>query len=67
MFYDFKCPGHGTFTVEQPMLVDHVASCPQCGRPGQRKYSSLKVIWAGSVFRPDGSLRQDEDYAILKG
>ena len=67
MLYDFKCPEHGTFTVKQSMLADHVASCPECGWPAQRIYSSLDHIWAGSVFRPDGSYRQDKDYAEVGG
>ncbi len=67
MLYEFKCQEHGRFTVKQPMLADHVASCQQCGNRAQRIYSLLKVVWAGSVFRSDGSLRQDEDYAVLKG
>jgi len=67
MIYEFNCREHGGFLVEQPMLSEHKAKCPVCEVEGQRQYSTFKVIWAGSAYRPDGSLRQDKDYAILKG
>ena len=63
MLYDFKCKKCGLFEVEQDMLTEHKAICPECGLPAQRIYSHLKWIWANSAYRPDGSLRQDKDYA----
>lgn len=68
MIYQFKCPRHGTFEVNQPMLVEHKTVCPKCGTEGQRVYSPLKHIWAGNAFRPDGSIRPDSDYApVMRG
>ncbi len=67
MFYQFRCNEHGEFEVEQPLLAEHKATCPECGKEGQRIFSQLQWKWANSVFRPDGSYRQDDDYAILKG
>lgn len=68
MLYEFKCPkGHGSFEVEQDMLADHKADCPKCQLPAQRIFPRLEVIWSGSIYRPDSSLRQDEDYAEVMG
>ena len=67
MIYQFKCGKHGEFEVDQPIMAEHKSNCPQCGEPAQRVYSTLKHIWANSAFREDGSYRQDEDYACLKG
>ncbi len=67
MQYQFNCEKHGEFEVSQPMMSEHTANCPQCNKPAQRIFSTLQWLWAGSVFRPDGSLRQEEDYACLKG
>ena len=67
MIYQFRCKEHGEFEVNQPMLSEHKTDCPECSEPCQRVYSPLKHIWADSVFRPDGSFREDKDYAILKG
>jgi len=71
MIYKFKCGRHGEkplyFEVKQPMLSEHTAKCPECGVTAQRIYSKPQWIWANSVYRPDGSLRQDSDYAMLKG
>jgi len=71
MQYQFKCERHGEkplhFEVSQPMDSHHTAKCPECGVTAQRVFLPLKHIWANSVFRSDGSYRQDEDYAILKG
>ncbi|MFA5429911.1 MAG: zinc ribbon domain-containing protein [Candidatus Omnitrophota bacterium] len=68
MFYDFKCRTHGVFTVSQPIASEHKADCPRCNKPAARVFSNLQWIWAGSAYRPDGSLRQDKDYApVMKG
>ena len=64
MIYQFKCQEHGVFEVEQLMLSQHRAKC-QCGAEGQRIYSTLEWIWVGSAYRPDGSLREDKDYASV--
>lgn len=67
-YYEFKCPAcQHKFQVKQGMLTNHTAACPDCGAEAQRVYSRLQWIWSGNVFRPDGSLRQDKDYEILKG
>jgi len=65
--YVFSCPEHGRFEVNQPLMAEHKANCPECNKPAQRVFTAPDWIWAGSVFRPDGSLRQDRDYASLKG
>jgi len=67
MQYDFKCQEHGEFEVSQPIMAEHTASCPECGVTAQRVFSPLQCIWAGSVFRSDGSYREQNDYAALKG
>ncbi len=71
MLYQFKCEKHGKesihFEVSQPIMAEHEADCPVCGALAQRIFSVLQWIWGGSVYRPDGSLREQNDYAILKG
>jgi len=71
MQYQFKCERHGKeplhFEVSQPINSHHAARCPECGVTAQRVFSSLQCIWANSVYRPDGSYREQNDYAILKG
>jgi putative FmdB family regulatory protein len=67
MTYQFCCEEHGLFEVKQPILSEHKANCPTCGKQAQRIYSRTEWIWAGSAYRPDGSLREDNDYARLKG
>jgi len=39
--YEFQCPLHGIFDVRQPMDVEHEATCPECGKPAQRKFNSV--------------------------
>jgi len=67
MVYEFICPIHGYFTLEQPLYVEHLAVCPKCGQVAIRKFSSPGIVMAGQAFRPDGSYRQEKDYDILKG
>lgn len=67
MRYDFNCREHGIFEVQQPILEEHKADCPQCGEEAQRIYSALEVIWGGSLYRPDGSRREHDDYAQVMG
>lgn len=68
MLYEFKCSEHGTFEINQSILAEHRANCPLCGQPAQRVYSLLQWIWAGNAYRPDGSLREDKDYAeVMRG
>ena len=61
--YEFKCPEHGIFEVRQPMMAKHEAVCPTCKRPAQRVFSGLQWVWANTAYRPDGSRREDKDYA----
>ncbi len=63
MRYEFNCKQHGGFEVKQSILEDHVVDCPICGNECQRIYSSLDWIWGGSLYRPDGSRREHDDYA----
>lgn len=69
MLYDFKCSDcQCEFQVKQPMLTNHKADCPECGKLAQRVYSRLEWVWGNSVYRPDGSLRPDSDYApVMRG
>ena len=68
MRYEFKCPTcNHSFEVEQPVLSEHIADCPECGDECQRIYSKLQWIWKGSLYRPDGSRRQHDDYAPVMG
>lgn len=64
MRYEFKCNMcQSIFEVSQPILSEHKANCPQCGEGAQRIYSPLQWIWGGSLYRPDGSRREHDDYA----
>jgi len=69
VIYEFKCDNCNlVFELKRPVSDCSLpANCPKCGKPAQRVYSGFQWIWAGSLFREDGSYRQDEDYAILKG
>jgi len=68
VIYEFRClKCHKGFEVNQPLLAEHKANCPDCGRPAQRIYSLLEWIWEGELYRPDGSRREQSDYSVLKG
>jgi len=68
MQYQFECKNHGSFEVSQPILAEHKAYCPVCGELAQRLFASLDWRWAGSVFRENGSYREDKDYApVMRG
>jgi len=69
MLYEFKCSDcNHTFEVKRLMSdCGEPAVCPECGKEAQRVYSRLDWIWAGELFRPDGSRREQNDYASLKG
>lgn len=69
MIYEFRCPTcQSRFEVRQGIFDTHEALCPKCKTPAQRIYSSPIWILADSVFRPDGSLREDKDYApVMRG
>lgn len=67
MTYEFSCCGE-VFEIRQPMLEEHKADCPKCGKPAQRMFSMTEWIWADSAYRSDGSLREDKDYApVMRG
>lgn len=38
MIYQYRCPEHGTFEVEQSIHEEHKANCPKCGKWGRRVY-----------------------------
>jgi putative FmdB family regulatory protein len=63
MIYEFKCEQHGVFQVRQSLNDEHKADCPKCQQPAQRIFSTPEWIWKGEAYRPDGSKRQDKDYA----
>jgi putative FmdB family regulatory protein len=65
MKYEYKCQKHGTFEIKQSLFEEHKADCPECGLTAQRIYANLQWIWAYSVYRPDGSRREDKDYAPI--
>ena len=66
MIYEFKCCNQ-TFEVEQPLMAEHRANCPNCGNEAQRIFGELQWIWAGALYRPDGSKREEKDYAPVMG
>ena len=68
MRYEFKCPTcNHSFEVEQPVLSEHIADCPECGKKAQRVFSIFSWIWKGSLYRPDGSKREEKDYESVMG
>ncbi len=67
MIYEFGCFDHGRFEVQQSILEEHKANCPECGEEAQRIFPLLQWVLAGSAFRKDGSYREQNDYACLKG
>ena len=67
MLYEFNCREHGEFEVNQPIMAEHKANCLECGQPAQRIYHTLEWIWAGEAYRPDGSKREEKDYAPVYG
>ena len=68
MLYEFKCEKCGMFEVRQSIFEGHKAACPECGMPAQRIFSSPQWIWAGSLYREDGSRREEKDYAqVMRG
>ena len=68
MIYEFKCEEHGIFEVRQSIFAEHKANCPKCGKISHRVFTSPQWIWAGSLYRPDGSRREDKDYAeVMRG
>lgn len=54
--YLFECSEHGRFEVKQPMLDEHKANCPVCGKPAQRIFTpfdtgvrvAVKSSWRGT-------------------
>lgn len=62
MIYEFFCRIHGKFELNQSMMSEHKANCPECNLPMQRVYSIPTWHYGDAWFRPDGSYRQDKDY-----
>ena len=58
MIYQFRCPMHGVFEINQPMHQHHEAICPVCNGPTQRVYTSATHYWAGQAHNPDGSVQE---------
>ena len=48
--YEYRCPEGHTFDVFQKMSDEPVASCPECGKPGERQISR----GAGFLFKGEG-------------
>lgn len=48
--YEYRCPDGHTFDVFQKMSAEPVASCPECGKPGERQISG----GAGFLFKGEG-------------
>ena len=53
MLYEFRCPEHGSFEVNQPITAEHRLYCPKCGVECQRVYSLLQWIWADPFLHWD--------------
>lgn len=60
VIYQFRCPTHGLFEVEQPMLSEHKANCPKCGQPAQRIYTPTGHYWDNPkpLYHEDGSYEE---------
>lgn len=48
--YEYRCPEGHAFDVFQKMSAEPVASCPECGKPGERQIST----GAGFLFKGKG-------------
>lgn len=60
MIYEFRCSEHGVFEVDQPMMVEHKANCPECDKPTKRVYSPTPHYWDSPkpLFHKDGSYEE---------
>lgn len=60
MLYEFECPVHGRFEVNQPIMAEHKANCPKCGQPAKRVYFPSAWLWTHpqTTFNRDGSYRE---------
>lgn len=61
-FYEYNCQKHGRFTVSQSMFEKHEASCPECGKSAERRFSMPSIRFADPITvlqdlgkNPDGS------------
>jgi len=61
MIYEFECPEHGRFEVNQPMMAEHKANCPICGKEAQRIFSSPQWFYdkPRNLFDKQGNYRED--------
>jgi hypothetical protein len=74
MIYQFKCNTcvavkslalpvsvvpHYIFEVNQPMLSEHRANCPICGKPAQRVWSAPIHYEPWDLWNKDGSHQSD--------
>lgn len=59
MTYEFSCCGE-VFELEQPMMEEHKAVCPKCGKPAQRVFSGLGFYWdkPKPLYFKDGSYEE---------
>ena len=55
--YEYKCPSHGAFVQEEPMMQNHQASCFTCSGPTVRVYSPTRWWYdhPKPLFYEDGS------------
>ena len=70
MNYEYRClKCEYKFELKRPMSeCSEMGNCPECGAEGQRILSPFTWIWSGRAYRPDGSLREDKDYArVMNG
>ncbi len=60
MLYEFKCPEHGKFEVEQNMQTTHIADCPKCGAIAYRVYSPTGHYYDNPkpLYHNDGSIEE---------
>ena len=61
MTYEFECPEHGRFEVNQPIMVEHKATCPVCGKEAQRRYFMPQWFYdkPRTLFDKRGNYRED--------
>jgi len=63
LFYEYECQNHGRFTVRQSMFGEHMADCPDCGLPAERRFScNFRMAEPITLYQdlgnaPDGSHR----------
>ena len=53
--YEYACPEHGDFELEQSILSVPVAACPECATLCERLISQTSFVLKGSGWTQKGS------------